>query len=157
MHEDFWRLLKKKSYSEQGQMSIEFVIAFPVMIMIACIMFNACLFLSECASFDRLSKDAIRSKGTSPAYQASTDTCASEICDDLSHSFDASYEHVDVEVETCAYDQVRYTAKLSLHPTLFGQDFSGNIFDVSISPVCHESALVVCPYNPQEFEGVQGD
>ena len=38
-----------------GQMTIEFVIAFPAMIAVAFVAINAVLFFSDCASFDRFS------------------------------------------------------------------------------------------------------
>ena len=37
-----------------GQMTIEFVVAFPAMIAVAFVAINAVLFFSDCASFDRV-------------------------------------------------------------------------------------------------------
>lgn len=136
---------------QEGQMSVEFVIAFPVILAIALILCNFCLCISECASFDRLSKDAIRVFGTSPAYQQSIDECAADMQRQLSESFEKPYERVSVHGEQCSQDQVRYIARLHFSPTLFGRDFSGNVFGVQITPITHESSLIVQPYQPLEF------
>ena len=42
-----------------GQMTIEFVVAFPAMIAVAFVAINAVLFFSDCASFDRVFRNAV--------------------------------------------------------------------------------------------------
>ena len=46
-----------KQSGSRGQMTIEFALLFPVMLMIALIACNSILFLSECASFDRIFRE----------------------------------------------------------------------------------------------------
>ncbi len=145
------KLIRNNVRDQSGQMSIEFVVAFPVMLIIALILCNACLCISECASFDRLSKDAIRTFGTSPTYEQRIGDCASDIQSHLSASFEKEYLSVDVQAEQCAANQVRYVAHLNFYPTLFGRSFSGNVFGVQITPISHESSLVVQPYQPISF------
>jgi len=145
------KFIRKNACDQSGQMSIEFVIAFPVMLMIALILCNACLCTSECAAFDRLSKDAIRTFGTSPSYEQRINDCAVDIQNHLSTSFEKDYLSVDVQAEQCASNQVRYVAHLNFYPTLFGRTFSGNVFGIQITPISHESSLVVQPYQPISF------
>ena len=49
-------------------MTIEFVVAFPVMLIVAAIAVNACSFFGVCAAFDNDFRDAVRTCATSPAY-----------------------------------------------------------------------------------------
>ena len=52
-----------------GQMTVEFVVAFPAMMAIALIAVNAVLFFSDCASFDRLFRNSVCAYAASPAYE----------------------------------------------------------------------------------------
>ena len=55
-----------------GQMTIEFVVAFPAMIAVAFVAINAVLFFSDCASFDRVFRNAVCTYAASPAYEQGT-------------------------------------------------------------------------------------
>lgn len=55
-----------------GQMTIEFVVAFPAMIAVAFVAINAVLFFSDCASFDRVFRNAACTYAASPAYEQGT-------------------------------------------------------------------------------------
>ena len=50
-----------------GQMTIEFVIAFPVALIIGFTAINAMLFFSECAAFDRLFRSSVYTYASSLA------------------------------------------------------------------------------------------
>lgn len=45
---------------ECGQMTVEFAVALPVVVVIAVIAVNALAFFSDCAAFDNLFRDAMR-------------------------------------------------------------------------------------------------
>ena len=55
-----------KQSGSRGQMTIEFALLFPVMLMIALIACNSILFLSECASFDRIFRESVCVFPTTP-------------------------------------------------------------------------------------------
>ena len=58
-----------KQSGSRGQMTTEFALLFPVMLMIALIACNSILFLSECASFDRIFRESVCVFAPSPASE----------------------------------------------------------------------------------------
>ena len=52
----------------QGQMTMELMAVLPVAILIAIIAVNVLVFFGDCASFDRVARNAIRVYATSPSY-----------------------------------------------------------------------------------------
>lgn len=133
---------------EKGQMTVEFVIAFPVMLAIAVITVNAVLFFSECAAFDRLSRQAVCTYAASPGYGQSSAQVAAEVQASLEQQFDRDYLDVSVQVQGKSPGYVRYIATLSFTPTLVGRSFSGSVFGVSITPLTHSASLTLDPYKP---------
>ena len=62
---------------DRGQMTIEFVVAFPAALIIGLIVINALLFFSECASFDRSFRSLVCTYAPSPSYEQEIgQTCA---------------------------------------------------------------------------------
>lgn len=134
--------------SERGQMTVEFLIAFPVMIIVAVISLNAVLFFSECAAFDRLARQAICTYAAAPSYGGGCSQIIGDVQEDLQLAFDRDYLDVSVSSSGGALGYVTYTATLNFTPTLVGRNFSGAVFGVSIPPLKHEVSLVVDPYKP---------
>lgn len=132
----------------EGQMTVEFVVAFPAMLAIALVAMNALLFFSECASFDRLARQSICVHAAAPAYGKGSGQLAADIQSDLQASFDREWLQVEVEASGASLGHARYTATLGFTPTLFGRSFSGNVFGVHISPLKHQVSMVVDPYRP---------
>lgn len=133
---------------ESGQMTVEFVVAFPVMLMIAVIAVNALLFFSECAAFDRLARQAVCTYAAAPGYGQGAGQAAANIETDLRQQFDREYLQVSVSTEGHAPGYVRYTATLYFTPTLVGRPFSGSVFGVAITPLRHSTHLTLDPYKP---------
>lgn len=132
----------------EGQMTVEFVAAFPVMLIIAVVSINAILFFSECASFDRLARQLICVHASSPAYGQGPEQLAADVEGELKASFDKEWLDVRVEVSDASAGHARYTATLGFTPTLVGRSFSGNVFGVEVSPLRHQVSMVVDPYRP---------
>lgn len=132
----------------EGQMTVEFVVAFPAMLAIALVAMNALLFFSECASFDRLARQSICVHAAAPAYGKGSGQIAAGIQSELQASFDREWLQVEVGVSGAPLGHARYTATLGFTPTLFGRSFSGNVFGVRISPLEHQVSMVVDPYRP---------
>ena len=132
----------------EGQMTVEFVVAFPAMLAIALVAMNALLFFSECASFDRLARQSICVHAAAPAYGKGGGQIAADIQSELQASFDREWLQVEVEASGASLGHARYTATLGFTPTLFGRSFSGNAFGVRISPLEHQVSMVVDPYRP---------
>lgn len=134
-----------------GQATIELMVALPVLIAIAVIAVNALLFVSECASFDRLARDAVRTYAASPAYGTGATAATSDVQGALEQSFNREYLHVDVRVGGHSPALMRYTATLVFTPTLFGHPFSGSVFGVQMPPLSHDVSLTIDPYKPGAF------
>ena len=155
LHSDSWEKLenlvplkvKNLICSGNGQMTVEFVIAFPIMLIIAIISLNALLFLSECAAFDRLARQAICTYASAPAYGGGSAQVSGDIQQDLQESFDKDYLEVSVEPSVSGTCSV-YVAKLRFTPTLLGRNFSGKVFGVRLQPLTHSVSLAVDPYHP---------
>ncbi|MEG1098291.1 MAG: TadE/TadG family type IV pilus assembly protein, partial [Raoultibacter sp.] len=64
---------------ETGQMTVEFAVVFPVLIIVAVIAVNALLFFSECAAFDRVARDAMRVYAASPEYGQTPDQACARV------------------------------------------------------------------------------
>lgn len=131
-----------------GQMTVEFVVALPVMLVVAVVAVNAVLFFSECAAFDRLARQAVCTYAAAPGYGQGGAQAAAQVESSLRQSFDREYLDVAVQVQGRSPGYVRYTATLSFTPTLVGRSFSGSVFGVSISPLRHSTSLTLDPYRP---------
>lgn len=131
-----------------GQGTVELAAVMPALLIVAVIAVNACTFFSECASFDRLSRQAVRTYATSPGYGQGADQGRLRVLSALESSFDSDNEHVDVDVESAGGQCVCYTASLSYQPTLFGMGLKSEVFGVALPSLRHEASLVVDPFNP---------
>ena len=138
----------KRMLSEKGQMTIEFAVAFPVFIIVAAIAVNALLFFSECAAFDRISKDAVRAYATSPAYEQQIDISCAQIQEKINASFDKDYLSAQVTASNSGSGHIRFDAELQFCPTLFGLGLKSEIFGVSLPKLRHTSSFTVDVYKP---------
>lgn len=133
-----------RGYSK-GQMTVEFMVAFPCMIIIALIATNALLFFSECASFDRVFRQSVCTYAVSPGYG---EDAAGAIESNLANALDPSLTEVEVSGSSQGSGLSTYTATLRFQPTLFGQGSISSVFGVSLSPLTHTSTFTVDAYKP---------
>lgn len=131
-----------------GQMTIEAMITLPVFITVAIIAINVLMFLGDCAAFDRLSRDAVRSVATAPAYHETAQDAAAQIENDLNQSFASNHTAVHVLVEGRSPGYLSYIAVLEFRPSLFGHALNSTIFGVSLPSVEHRATLTIDPYKP---------
>ena len=134
-----------------GQMTLELAIGFPVLLVVALIAVNAGLFFSECASFDRVVREAVRVYATSPAYGVGPDQALSEARQEVEAAFDRPYLQVELERQTVGFDYERYTARLYFSPTLFGMGLRSEVFGVSLPQLMHSTSYTVDTYKPGLF------
>lgn len=134
-----------------GQMTIEFVIAFPVMLVIALISINAVLFFSECAAFDRAMRNAVCTYAASPAYEQGVEQSCALVSGELSSQFDDEWLQVQVSSTGTAGGLVCFTGTLEFQPTLFGHGTLSGVFGVSFPPLTHQEQLTVDVYKPGVF------
>ena len=129
-------------------MSVEMAVALPALLAVALIALNALLFMGECASFDRLAREAVRTCAASPAYGCGPQQAADDVQASLAAAFDHDFEQVSVQVEGSSPGYLTYSATLEFVPTLFGRSLGSPAFGVSIPPVRHSVKLVVDSYKP---------
>lgn len=136
---------------ESGQMTIEFVIMFPVMLLIALIACNSILFLSECASFDRIFRESVCVQAPSPASGQNTDRTAAYVLSALD-SFQAKpYLSCSTTSATQADGLSTYEGTLQFTPTIFGAYPLRSVFGITLPPIEHKIQIRVDTYKPGVF------
>lgn len=138
------RGLSSKGFS--GQMTIEFVIAFPAALIIGLIAVNAVLFFSECAAFDRSFRSLVCTYAASPAYEQGTDRSCALILESLQSEFSADHIEVEVNSRGVSGELVVFEGTLKFSPTLFGKGSLSGAFGVSFPPLSHSESLMVDVY-----------
>ena len=142
-----------KAHKERAQGTVELAVVMPVVLIVAVMAVNICTFISECASFDRVSRQIIRVNATSPSYGESKQETQARIKDAITQQFNKENESVDVYVAGQQDSCVTYVAKLNYLATLFGMGMRDEIFGVKMPALSHEVKLAVDPYNPSVFVG----
>ena len=139
---------REKLSDPGGQMTVELMAVLPVAIIIAAIAVNALLFIGDCASFDRLARNAIRVHATSPTYGMQAGQCQARIAEELQGQVNASYEQVSVTYEGVSGGLVRYTATIDYAPNLFGMGLRDSVMGVRLPHLRHSTSLTVDTYKP---------
>ena len=140
--------MMKRLGEKRGQMTVELAVAMPVLIVVAVIAVNACTFVAECATFDRVVHQAVRVHAASPAYgQDAAQSCMlveSEIRAALSDgALEVRVEHAETGMDLDAFD-----VTLVFHPTLFGMGLRSSVFGVGLPALTHTVTYVVDAYKP---------
>ena len=141
--------LKRRAYS--GQMTIEFVIAFPAALVIALIAINAVLFFSECAAFDRSFRSAVCTFAASPAYEQDVGQSCALISEELSAQHTADNIQIEVTSSGASGGMVTFRGVLHFQPTLFGGRSLSGVFGVSFPSLQHQEEIAVDVYKPGIF------
>ncbi len=131
-----------------GQMTVEFVVLFPAMLLVALTAVNAVLFLSDCAAFDRVFRNAVCTYAASPAYGQGPDQSSALVQAALEEQFAADNLGVQVSSSGTEGGIVSFSGRLSFEPTLFGKGRLEGAFGVSFPALSHESKLSVSAYKP---------
>ena len=131
-----------------GQMTVEFVVMFPIALVIALVAVNASLFFSECASFDRVFRSAVCTYAASPGYGEGPDACATKVQETLSQTHDASHLTTSVATSGVEGGFVSYKGTLTFKPTLFGSGPLEGAFGISFPELIHVSCMSVLAYKP---------
>lgn len=132
----------------KGQMTIEFVVAFPAMIAVAFVAINAVLFLSDCAAFDRAFRNAVCTYASSPSYEQGIDGSCALVEAALGETFDRENLQCRVSASGSEGDAVVFAGELRFEPTLFGRGRLSGAFGVSFPSLCHEERMAVSVYKP---------
>lgn len=129
-------------------MTIELVAVLPVAIIVAVIVVNALTFFSECAAFDRLSRNAVRLCATSPDYGQTVADSVVKVQALLEEGMTAENLAIEVAAEQDALGHSRFTMKLLFAPTLFGLGLRDQVLGVALPRLEHTESIVVDTYKP---------
>lgn len=140
--------MRRKLAERAGQMTVELCVVFPVVIAIAVIATNALSFFGYCAEFDRVSRNAVRTYATSPAYGEAPGSAAAKVEEALEGAFDATNVECEVAVSGDHLGHETYETTIRFRPTLFGLGLKSEVFGVPLPELSHESRLTVSPYKP---------
>lgn len=83
---------------DSGQMTVEFCVLMPVVVVVLLVTYNVVCYVSLCAQFDRCARDAVVSAGTSPSGKATQASAVQEITEIL----EASMQSKLCEIEVCS-------------------------------------------------------
>lgn len=131
----------------QGQMTVEFVVAFPVFIAIAIIGTQALLVFSECSMFDNAFRDAARIHGSSVGLGETNDQSIARIQQDIDQVITSSYSSCTVASITQG-NHIVFEGMLECRPTLFGIPLKSSLFGVTFPTITHHISIVIDPYKP---------
>lgn len=142
---DAERLLAR---DERGQMTVELCLFLPVAIVVAVIAVNAMTFFGECAEFDRISRNAVRTHAASPGYDEDSTEVSALVGAALDEAFSAENLSCEVSVSSDYQGLSTYEMTLSYQPTLFGMGLKSEVLGVAMPSLKHTSRLTVQPYKP---------
>lgn len=135
--------------SEKGQMTVELCAVFPVVIVIAAILFNALVFFGNCAAFDRISRNEIRVYASSISDPTSNVT--SKIADSVKEKIGEGSVECESDGDVHSGGYVTFSLTYEYLPTLFGMDIRSDIFGVSLPAIRHTTKLTVDTYSPGKW------
>ena len=138
--------LRRALESKRGQMTVELAVAMPALIVIAVIAVNAMTFFSDCAVFDRISREAVRIHATAPAYRQGAERSCILIEQAIRSEVDSPNLTVRVTHGVTGPDFDEYTATLEFSPTLFNRGLRSEVFGVSLPRLQHTVSYVVDSY-----------
>ncbi len=140
--------LRRRCTEERGQMAVELAVIMPVAISIAVIVVNAMTFFSECAAFDRVSRNVVRICAASPAYGQDLNQSITAVGTALEESISMQNEASSVTASTNGLGYTTFVLTLTYSPTLFGLGLRSEIFGVQLPVLRHSTSIVVDPYRP---------
>ncbi len=136
---------------ERGQMTIEFAVAFPVLLAVALIALNALMFMAECAAFDNSFRQLTRVHCASLAAGNTTHDAVAEVLDCLNQEFNEPNIVISLEIEGEDLGYTSFVGTLDFYPTLFGLNFRSSFFGISLWPLQHQESIVLDCYKPGVF------
>lgn len=145
------QLPDQRRAGSSGQMTIEFVVLFPVMLIIAIIAFNSVLFLSECAAFDRIFRESVSMLAPSPASDESSDRIGAQVEGNLDCFTQKAYLSCSVSASGRSDGMVVYSGTLFFTPTIFGAYPLRSVFGIALSPIEHTAQITVDTYKSGVF------
>ncbi len=123
-----------------GQMTVEFAMAFPVMLMVGFIAVNALVFLGDCAAFDIVARDAVRLQADDGGDVAQN---AAEVRARIEEGISMQHERVSVFCERTDAGHMKYTAKTTFSPPFLR---GVRVFGIEAPGIKHQVEFTVSPF-----------
>ncbi|ACV23024.1 Uncharacterised protein [Slackia heliotrinireducens] len=128
---------------ESGQMTVELACMFPVLTLVAVVVFTSMAFLSECAAFDPAARDAILMQ-VDDGYEGGVSS--SEVAARISAATGIPPSCVQVSADRMWNGHVVYTAGFDFRLSSYGLPAPSSVFGVAIPPLHHEIEFEISPY-----------
>lgn len=141
-------MLRHKMQRQAGQMTIEFVVCLPVLIIVAAIAVNALSFFGICAAFDNNFRDIVRTNATSPAYGQDVYASAGIVEAQVNKTIAEENASASVQAREVSGGHVEFSGVVSFAPTLFGFGLKDEVLGVSLPRITHTETFVVDCYKP---------
>ena len=138
-------MMVKKIKSNKGQMVVELAVVFPILIIVACVMVNALGFATECARFDRVSRNIVRTEATTPAIDENNSSALARVVQTLEGHFAYDNELTTAKIISERGSNVTIECELRWSPTLFGVSFKDEVFGMKMFELSHRNTLVIDP------------
>lgn len=143
---------------ERGQMTVELCVVIPVCLIVAVIVMNGLCFFADCARFDRVSRNAVRTLAASPSDDEDAVGLAARIGEMVEGQMaDGTVECRLAEdaggIGAAASGYVTYELVYRFAPTLFGLPMRGSVFGVTLPELSHTTHLSVDSYTPGKLLG----
>lgn len=151
-----------KIIGNKGQAAVEMVVVMPVMLAVLAVAVNFMIFLGDCARFDRIAAEAVRTQAASPGYDSyDLNTRANNVRSMIGASFVGS-NHLTFSVtatqgssgsnssdgSSTAFSLLPkrecFICQMNYSPWGFGNSF----FGVSFSGIPHARSFEINPYRP---------
>ena len=136
---------REKLSSKSAQMTVELAIAFPILIVVACLMVNALGFATECARFDRVSRNVVRTETTSPLIDENSASTLAKVSQTLEGHFVYPNETTNASIKSDDGTNITFECELKWSPTLFGLGLKSEVFGVEMFELTHKNFLTVDP------------
>lgn len=149
-------------FGNRGQAAVEMAVVMPVLLAVVGISINLMVFFGDCACFDRVAAEAVRTEAASPGYgHYGSVSRAAEVRAAIESSFSES-DHLSFSVSVSESGlgatpadgdgiglsllphNETFTCTMHYRPWGFGDSF----FGVKFSGVPHTRAYVIDPYRP---------
>ena len=141
----------KRAKDDCGQMTVELCVVLPVAIVIAAIVINALAFFADCAEFDRVSRNAVRTYAASLGGGETQGDASAKILAEIEGAMSADNLECGIEQSGDWRGYVTYRMTVKYHPTLFGLGLKTEVFGVPMPALTHKTELTVSPYKPGVF------
>jgi len=145
-------------------MAVEMAVVMPVLLAVAGITINMMVYLGDCARFDRVAAEAVRTQAASPSYSDYNSTVRAQSVQAQLELVFAANDYLTISVvvfEGTTGDnsdsgqttlsliprQEVYVCTMSYKPWGFGKSF----FGIEFSGITHTRQFVISPYRPGVF------